>query len=204
MHDGPACLHAESLPTPTCLLHGRVMAELPAPACRQKCCKHKKDDGPQVPVIVRFRSQKGESSLVRLKPPTFAELERYVEEEYDVDDPELLHLDELGISYVLTSEADLAHAVSVTSPERYLTIMIGRFSIREKNPCCCCGHRPPKPKVEKARKMDPILDWNNAPPGLRKHLRRAPPFHVFTEMTGSPLGDPKPKLKKPMLKAFIP
>jgi hypothetical protein len=157
-----------------------------------------------VPVIVRFRSQKGESGLVRLDPPTFAELERYVEEEFNLDNPELLHCDEAGRTYRLSSAEDLAHAVRVTGPDRYLTVCIARYEERDGAPCCCCGHPPPKAKLPKAKKTDPILEWNDAPPGLRGYLFKAPPFRNWTEIPEIKKGqDGNKKPQKPMLKAFI-
>jgi hypothetical protein len=203
------CAHDRSRVAPTCARHEHVpFAEPDSPAClRKACCNHgggKKDDGPIYPVIVRIRSQRGESSLVRVVPPTFAELERYVEEEYNVDDPQLLHGDELGHFYPLASEDDFAHAIRVTGSNRYMTIVLKRYKERPGTPCCCCGHPPPPAKRPKAKKTDVITDVNDVPPGLRPFLVAGTPWRHWTERDEfMKAEESRKKPKRPMMKAFM-
>lgn len=142
---------------------------------------------------------------VRLDPPTFEELQRYVCCAMDVDDcPRLYHATEASFYITpLTCQEDLDHAARITKPDRFLTVMVELHKKNPTNLCCCCG-RYDQPKLPKADKKDKVLIYNNAPPGLRSRL--CPPVSSFVHWNERLTYGEKEKEKKkfePMLKAFM-
>lgn len=180
-------------------------------ACgKDKCCHHGgvKYDGP--PVFVRLVSQEGSSRLVKLTPPTFAELERYIGHAYEVDDPQLVHADEVGGMYALNNEKDFEHAVRITGKDRYMSVIIKRWKETPAAPCCCCGVVDPGKKEDKKKKkkgddeMEVITHINDAPEGLRQFLRQPSPFLHWGEERYQDKAAQTAKPKNPMFKHFMP
>jgi hypothetical protein len=120
---------------------------------------------------VRFKSQKGDSELVRLVPPTWKELVRNVKDEFKMDgEPALYHGDEVGRVRKLTEEAHFEHMVTITPRNRYMTVIIGAYKEKCGLQCCCCGRSDKPPDLPKGDPLDPISDIGLGPPGLRNIL----------------------------------
>lgn len=168
-------------------------------------------DNVEGPVVVRIRSQRGGSGLVEIIPPTFAELERFVEEEYGIDNPHMLHETETGNMALLESEDDFRHAVGCTAKDRYMSVVLRHFEEGSGPACCCCGNPAPPPAgEEKSKKKSgkvPILrDAHDLPGGLGNWLLEPPPGREWYEWKAYDDEQKKRKQRKavkPMLRAFI-
>lgn len=91
-----------------------------------------------------------------------------------------------------------------------MTIIIGRWDYKPAKPYCCCGQtKEVKRPKQKQKPLDVIHDYRDAPPGLRRYFRNAPPggeWFNWTEYNNFNDGDAaKPvRPRKPMLRAVMP
>lgn len=159
-------------------------------------------------MVVRIRSQKGDSGLVEVVPPTYAELERFVEEEYGIDNPHMLHETETGQMAVLESEEDFRYAVGCTANDRYMTVVLKRFDEDDGPACCCCGNPAPAPPggKKKGKGKEPITDTNDLPKGLRNWLVEPPPgreWNEWKEYNDEQKRRKHRKPERPMLRTFM-
>jgi hypothetical protein len=147
----------------------------------------------KLPVVVRFLSQKGDSP--------FKELVRLAKEYLNIDgEPSLWHGDEAGRERPLVDAAGFDHAVRITGPDRYMTIIVDVFKEKCGLPCCCCGRSDAPPKPPASKELEPIVGYTLAPPGLRELIIPPVPFGRWND----PDEPTKPKSGgKPMLKALM-
>lgn len=171
-------------------------------ARRRRSSRRTRSDDVTGNVVVRFRSQWGNSRQVQLDPPTFEELKRYVRVHFKVKNPRLFHGDELGYVYPIETRQDFEHAVRVTGADRYLTVIINYEEKLSRDYCHCCGRSDPRRRSSKAP-VSPILEHDNLPPGLRARLVRPPPFRTWEERYIPDLPKKKKRPFTPKLKVFL-